>query len=216
MNYCAIKFKFNIINDYSLRNIFDNAKYLLNYQFDDDLNVFFIDIDVEYQIEDVSNLNYDNIEKITNSFFNFEFEDTSNVFLYRFLVLKNNDKYTILAIIHPLIFSYTSINNFYELFINLNRNPIENQWGLYYEDVKNYLNSSDYDNDLDYWRNISLTASDYIKFHNLKTNNCKHQKIEIDKGSVLNFVKSHDLSLFNFYACVFSLYISRINRQGAV
>lgn len=214
MNYCAIKFKFNIINDYSLRNIFDNAKYLLNYQFDDDLNVFFIDIDVEYQIEDVSNLNYDNIEKITNSFFNFEFEDTSNVFLYRFLVLKNNDKYTILAIIHPLIFSYTSINNFYELFINLNRNPIENQWGLYYEDVKNYLNSSDYDNDLDYWRNISLTASDYIKFHNLKTNNCKHQKIEIDKGSVLNFVKSHDLSLFNFYACVFSLYISRINRQG--
>ena len=213
LNHCTVKFKFDFINDKSLNDFFDNAGYLLNYQFDDESNIVFIDASVDYQIEDVSNLNSEDIGSITNSFFNFEFKNTFNVFLYKFLVLKNKDKFTLLANIHPSIFNYASINDFYELFNNVNSAPNENQLCLYYDDVKNYLNSSDYDNDLDYWRNISLTASDYIKFHNLKSNYCKHQKIEIDKESVLDFIKCHDCSLFNFYACVFSLYMSRINRQ---
>ena len=213
MNYCTIKFKFDLINDYSIKDIFNNAKNLLNYQFDDDSNVFFIDTDVNYQIEDVSDLKPEEIEKITNSFFNFKFENTSNIFLYKFLVLKNIDKSTILAIIHPLIFSYSSINDFYEIINNINSAPIENYLSFYYKDVKNYLDSSDYDNDLNYWKNIKLNASDYVKFHNLKSNKYKRCKIEIDKESVLYFIKNQDCSIFNFYASAFSLYISRINRQ---
>ena len=85
LNYCTIKFKFDLINDYSIKDIFDNAKNLLNYQFDDDSNVFFIDTDVIYQIEDVSDLKPVEIEKITNSFFNFKFENTSNIFYISFL-----------------------------------------------------------------------------------------------------------------------------------
>lgn len=197
MNYCTIKFKFDLINDYSIKDIFDNAKNLLNYQFDD-TNVFFIDTDVNYQIEDVSDLKPEEIEKITNSFFNFKFENTSNIFLYKFLVLKNIDKSTILAIIHPLIFSYSSINDFYEIINNINSAPIENYLSFYYKDVKNYLDSSDYDNDLNYWKNIKLNASDYVKFHNLKSNKYKRCKIEIDKESVLYFIKNHDYSIFNF------------------
>ncbi|WP_405290050.1 D-alanine--poly(phosphoribitol) ligase subunit DltA [Methanobrevibacter sp.] len=214
MNYCPIKFKFDLINDNSIKDIFDNVKYLLNYQFDDDSNVFFIDADVDYQIEDVSDLNSEDIERIANSFFNFEFEDTINVFLYKFLVLKNKDKFSILANIHPLILNYSSINDLYELFSNVNVGHDENHLINYYRDVNDYLNCPDYDNDSDYWRNIGLTASDYIKFHNLKSDNYKRQKIEIDRKSVLDFINSHDCSLFNFYACAFSLYISRINRQG--
>ncbi|WP_407413356.1 AMP-binding protein, partial [Methanobrevibacter sp.] len=213
MNYCAIKFKFDFIDDNLLNDFFDKVKYLLNFQFNDDSNVVFIETDVGYQIEDISNLNPEDIEIIINSFFNFKFENASNVFLYKFLVLKNNGKSTLLAIIHPSIFSYTSINDFYGLFNNANSAPVKNDLSLYYEDVKNYRDSTNYDNDLNYWKNIKLNASDYVKFHNLKTNDCKHWKIEIDKESVLNFIKNQDCSIFNFYASAFSLYISRINRQ---
>ena len=58
-----------------------------------------------------------------------------------------------------------------------------------------------------------MNASDYVKFHNLKSNNYKRQIIEIDKGSVLSFIRNQDCSVFDFYACAFSLYVSRINRQ---
>ena len=173
MNYCTVKFKFDYINDELLNDFFDNVKYLLNFQFDDDSNIFFIDSDVEYQIKDVSNLDSENIEIITNSFFNFVFEDTFNVFLYKFLVLKNKDKFTVLAIIHPSIFNYSSVNDFYELFNDVNNVRDENYLINVYKDVKNYLNSSDYDNDSDYWKNIKSNASDYVKFYNLKSNKYK-------------------------------------------
>ena len=213
LNYCTVKFKFDYINDELLNDFFDNVKYLLNFQFDDDSNIFFIDSDVEYQIKDVSNLDSENIEIITNSFFNFVFEDTFNVFLYKFLVLKNKDKFTVLAIIHPSIFNYSSVNDFYELFNDVNNVRDENYLINVYKDVKNYLNSSDYDNDSDYWKNIKSNASDYVKFYNLKSNKYKRHKIEIDTESVSSFINNQDCSIFNFYASVFSLYISRINRQ---
>ena len=62
MKFLDIKFKFyldlfddeNIIGD-----IFNKAKHLLNFQFDDDFNVSFIDSDVDYQFKDVSSLNSD-------------------------------------------------------------------------------------------------------------------------------------------------------------
>ena len=58
-----LDYKNNLIND-----VFDRAKYLLNFQFDNDSNLFFINnSDVNYQIKDVSNLNSENIESIINS-----------------------------------------------------------------------------------------------------------------------------------------------------
>ena len=216
LKFLDIKFRFyldlfddeNIIGD-----IFNKAKHLLNFQFDDDFNVSFIDSDVDYQFKDVSSLNSDDIERITDSFFDFTFDEVCNVFLYRFLVLKNDDKLTVLAIINSSIFDYSSINDFYLLFNNLNSTPLENNLDIYYEDVKTYLNSSDYDEDLIYWRNLALNASDHIKFYNLESNNYNSQKIKIDNGSVSAFIESHDFSLFDFYAGVFALYQSRVDRQ---
>ena len=213
LNYSTVKFKFDFNNDNLITDVIDNAKYLLNFQFDNASNVFFIDTGVDYQVEDVSNLNSEDIEIITNSFFNFKFEDTFNVFLYKFLVLKNNDMFTLLAVIHPSIFNYMSINDLYKLFNNINHVCGENYLSQYYEDVKKYLNSADYDNDSDYWRDIRLNASNYMKFYNLKSNNYNCHKIEIDKELVLNFINNQDSSVFNFYASAFSLYLARINRQ---
>ena len=215
MDYCLIKFKFDYNENNLINDVFDKAKCLLNFQFDNYYNVFFINnSDVDYQIKDVSNLNSEHIESIINSFFDYEFEDTINVFLYKFLVLKNKDKFILLALIHPLIFSYSLINDFYELFYNVNNVREENYLTHYYEDVKNYLNSSDYDDDSAYWRDIGLNAGDYVKFYNLKSGDYKRHKIEIDKEHILNFIKNQDCSIFNFYASAFSLYLSRINRQN--
>ena len=69
LNYYSVKFKFDFINDNLLNDFFDKVKSFLNFQFDDDYNLVFIDADVDYQIEDVSNLNPEDIEIITNSFF---------------------------------------------------------------------------------------------------------------------------------------------------
>ncbi len=217
LKFLDIKFKFyldlfddeNIIGD-----IFNKAKHLFNFQFDDDFNLAFIDSDVDYQFKDVSSLNSDDIERITDSFFDFTFDEVCNVFLYRFLVLKNDEKLTVLAIINSSIFDYSSINDFYLLFNNLNSSPLENNLDIYYEDVKTYLNSSDYDEDLIYWRNLALNASDHVKFYNLESNNYNSQKIKIDNGSVSAFIESHDSSLFDFYAGVFALYQSRVDRQS--
>ena len=95
---------------------FNNAKSILNWLFDENFNATLIDKDIDYQVEDVSNLERIDIEEIIDSFFNFTFDNIINVPLYKFLVLKNNEKTMILANINSLIFDYTSINDFYELF----------------------------------------------------------------------------------------------------
>ena len=80
MYYTAIKFKFDYIHNDRIDDVFDNVKHLLNFQFDNDSNLFFIDSDVNYQFKDVSYLDCEDIEIIINSFFDFIFEDIFNVF----------------------------------------------------------------------------------------------------------------------------------------
>ena len=214
LNGRAIKFKFDIkhIDEYAIGNVFNNAGHILNYQFDEDYNVHLVDSDVNYQFKDVSNVHSEDIEAIASSFFNFTFEDVFNVFLYKFLVLKDIEKLTVLAIIDSAIFDYSSINDFYELFHDVNANHLSNNLEVYYDDVNDYLNSPDFDEDSVYWKNFTLNASDYIKFHNLKSNNYKFQKIVVDEGSVSTFIENQDSSIFEFYASVFALYLCRIDR----
>ena len=142
MKYDEVKFllKFDEYDPSAIGDVFNNSKCFLNWQFGENFKADIKEGDVDYQIMDVSDLNSADIEKITDSFFSFEFEDISNVSLYRFLVLKNNNKCTLLAIIHPLIFSYSSVNDFYELFNNINSNSLKNDLNLYYGDVKEYCN----------------------------------------------------------------------------
>ena len=140
MNYNEIKFILNLdVYDYPIENVFNRAKRILNWLFDENFNATLIDEDINYQVKDISSLSNNEIEEITDSFFSFTFDNTVNVPLYKLLVLKNNDKSMILANINSLIFDYTSINNFYGLFEDLNNSPSENDLDSYYKNVKNYL-----------------------------------------------------------------------------
>ena len=216
MNHYGVKFALDFENyDYSkIKNIFNKLRSALNWQFDENLNVILIDEDIDYQVRDVSNLEIDEIDKIIDSFFRFNFEDIVNVPLYKFLVLKNNNQLKILANISSLIFDYSSINDFYELFDDLNKSYPKKDLETYYRDVNDYLNSPNFKKDSKYWTKYISDSSNYVNFYNLKDNAYKSRKISVDKDSVSAFLGSHNCSLFDFYGSVFSLYLSRINRIG--
>lgn len=197
-----IKFILDVdINEYFIENAFNKAEDILNRQFDENFNVIQTDGEVAYQIKDVSNLKETTIEEIIYSFFDFTFHEVIDVPLYRFLVLKNNENFIILANINSLIFDYTSINDFYELFGNAEKFYPKYNLNLYYNNVRDYLNSSDFENDSYYWKNYLLDSSKHIKFYNIKDNHYKSQKINPDNDSVSSFIKNHDWDcpLFNFF-----------------
>ncbi|WP_296888834.1 non-ribosomal peptide synthetase [uncultured Methanobrevibacter sp.] len=213
--YRDVKFILNVdVNDYSIGDIFNKAKSILNWQFDENFNAILTDGDVDYLSKDVSNLKETIVEEIIDSFFDFTFDEVIDVPLYKFLVLKNNEKLAILANINSLIFDYTSITDFYELFDDLNKSYPKKDLDIYYGDVKDYLNSFNFKKDSQYWTKHIFDSSNYVKFYNLKNNAYKSQIINVDKDSVFKFIENRDCSLFDFYGCVFSLYISRINRTG--
>ena len=222
MYYYELKFTLDFDdNEYSnIQDIFNKAKPLLNWHFDENLNPFPIDDDINYQIRDISNLKETDLEEINSHFFGFKFENIVNTPLYRFLVLKNNANIKILANISSLIFDYSSIKEFYELFDNLDKNMDDydlskddgKSLNSHYKTLKDYLNSSDFKKDSAYWKNYILDSSNYIRFYNIKENSFKSQSIHVNKESVLNFINNHDCSLFDFYGSVFSLYLSRVDR----
>ena len=198
-----IKFIFdiNLRDKNSLDDIFNKLK-SLNIRFDNNLIPYSTGNNVIYEFDDVSKLDKSDIQLKINSFFNFTFKDFVNVDLYKFLVLKNMDKLTILAIIHPLIFDYTSINRFYNLFNNNTlyyKNVIS-----YYHNLDKYFNSNDFKEDSEFWENYLSNSDDYVKFYNISSNNYKSIKIP------LNQIEDNK---FNFITGVFSLYLSRYNQS---
>ena len=197
-----------------IRDGFIKAKDIFNWHFDENFNVTLIDEDVDYQVKDVSNLEEIETESIIDSFFRFTFDDTIDVPLYRFLVLKDDKRLKILANVSSLIFDYASINDFYELFGDSNKSYPEKDLDSYYVDFKDYLNSSDFGKDSVYWRNCILNSSDYVKFYNLRQSTYKKQIINVNNDSINNFIRNKSCSLFDFYGSVFSLYLSRIDRSG--
>ena len=205
--------KFILNYDYFITpNSFNNAKSILNWLFDENFNATLINKDIDYQVEDVSNLESSSIEEIINSFFSFTFDNVINVPLYKFLVLKNNEKTMILANINSLIFDYTSINDFYELFNGSDKSYPKNDLNSYYGQVKDYLNSFDFKKEANYWKNYILDSSNHVKFYNLKQNNYKSQKVNVDKDSIQTYINDQNCSLFDFYGSIFSLYLTRVDR----
>ena len=64
-----------------------------------------------YQFMDVSDYEPQQVDDVMESFFDFSFDETDDVQLYRFLVLKNNNKLIILANIHLSIFDNSLIKD---------------------------------------------------------------------------------------------------------
>ncbi|WP_405294927.1 AMP-binding protein [Methanobrevibacter sp.] len=214
MNFYDVQFILDLEDyDYSvIEDGFIKSKNIFNWQFDKNFNATLIDGDIDYQVKDVSNLEGSETERIIDSFFEFTFDNALDVPLYRFLVLKDSKRLKILANISSLIFDYTSINDFYELFYDLNKSYPEKDLNSYYNDFRDYLNSTDFEKDSTYWRNYILNSSDYVKFYNLGHGAYKKQISNVDNDSINNFIKNNDCSLFDFYGSVLSLYLSRIDR----
>ena len=208
-----IKFSFDceIVDKQQIDSLFENIGNCLNVQFDENYIAYSQNNAEIYEFRDVSSLTSLNVDEIINSFFDFTFEDIINVPLYKFLVLKNNDKITILAIIHSSIFDYTSINEFHGLFNNSNDASFKNNILSYHKHVQEYLNSPDFDKDSVFWKKYLLDMGDYVKFFNIKSDNYKTIKIPIAPKMFSNFLKEYEISKFEFITSIFSLYLSRID-----
>ena len=218
MHFRDIKFKMDkdVVDKLYLSEFFKKIDSLLNVRFDENLNPYIFNNTNNYEIKDVSHLNQNEIEHEINTFFDYSFTEIIDVSLYRFLVLKNNNKITILAIIHSSIFDYTSIKKFNNLFDNPNNIYPEKNL-LQYSQLNDYMSSSDFENDLQYWRQSLLNLENYVKFYNIKLNNYENIKMPLENEKLNDFLKEHKISKFNFITAVFSLYLSRINRtQGCL
>ena len=196
MDFFVIKFKF--ICDFKgkkhLDDTFKKIEDSLNIRLDDDLNYYFTDNETGYHFEDISNENPESVKKITEIFFNFTFKNITDVSLYKFLFLKNNDKLTVLAIIHSSICDYKTIPYICELFNNSNNINYKNNF-------KMYLNSIDYKKDSDYWKKYLSDIWDYgdIKVPKNQVGYSMEKSFKnivknLNKLNIADFSSKHDIS----------------------
>ena len=223
-------FQWENIDEESLEFIFNKIETTLNVYFDNDLNIYTKNMEKTYSFIDVSDWEEERIEETIDSFFNFSFDKAIDVPLFKFLILKNNSnkyRYALLANIHSSIFDYTSIKAFYELFKKFNDNMIgasdesnQKKGSLkdliisHHNSLNNYLNSTDFEKDSQYWKQFQLDIGDNVKYYNIKSSNYKNIKIPIDNEKLSNFLKVNDTSKFNFILSIFSLYLSRVDRTN--
>lgn len=220
MDFQEIRFNFDVEMmdiDY-LADIFKKSESWLNIRLDENLNPYIYNENENiYEFMDVSHLSTKQIEIIFNSFFDFTFDNIVNVSLYKFLVLKKDDnKLTVLAIIHSSIFDYTSIKKFTDLFINPKDNIYENNILNHYNYVNNYLKSVDFKTDSIYWKNHFLNAGNYVKYYNIKSDDYKKIRIPINKRLISDFLNDYDVCEFEFLTAVFALYLAHVSQQKAL
>lgn len=212
MNVHEFKFKFEseFKDNTHLESIYEKINACFNLQFDENLKPYSVNNEKIYDFKDVSNLNPEEINNNINSFFNFNFSEIFNVPLCKFLFLKNNDKLTVLVNIHELYFDYIPLSSLYDLFNNLENFVCENNIS-HYQQLQNYLKSSDFENDSKYWKKHLSDVGNHVKFYNIKSNNNKNVKIPFNNKALSKFLNKYDASKFDFITAIFSLYLSRID-----
>lgn len=207
--YEDIKFRFDIDlkNENNIQKLFQNIGSLLNVQFDENFNPYPVENHEYYTLKEVF---HESINFEISNFFNFKFNEVVDTPLYRFLILKTDDKLIVLAIINSLIFDYSSIGILHDLF-KVDDVNLESKITDYYKNVNNYLSSQDFENDSNYLQNQLLDSESYVKFFNIKSDNYKSKKITLDINSINDFLNRHSVSKFDFFTAIFSLYMSRID-----
>ena len=205
-------FEYDFLDKDELDNIFKEIGDALNIQFDEDLNHYRAYNNDFYLFKDISDKGSGIIQAEINNFFNYAFEDIVDKPLYKFLVLQDNDKIIVLANVSSKIFDYAFVNKFYSLFDTSTK--FENDIPEYLDSIKNYLSSSDFDEDSGYWKNHLSDIGNHVKFYNVKSKNYKNINIPFDRQLLNEFFKSNNSCEFNFFTAVFSLYLSRIDRTS--
>ena len=98
------------------------------------------------------------------------------------------------------------LDNIYNILNNSNSPSAE-------RNAKNdYFSSQDFENDSDYWKNHVSDIGNYVRFHNIKSDEYKSMKIPFNNEKYIDFLKKHSVSRFEFITAIFSLYLSRIDR----
>ena len=209
MEFHEIKFSFDteLTDNEHLDSIFTEIDSFLGYHLDENLNMYPAKNEEIYDFKDFSNLNQEELENEINHFFNFNFNEIYDVPLYKFLVIKNNGKLTVLANIHSSIFNYGSIKLFKDLFNNPDISLSDNCLSKY-DSMNSYLNSSDFNQDAIYWKKQLSDAGKYLKFYNIRSDLHKNIKIPIN---------INNSSKLEFITAAFSLYLSRVdNTEGCI
>ncbi|WP_407374929.1 amino acid adenylation domain-containing protein [Methanobrevibacter sp.] len=209
-----IKFKFDVdlLSKEQLDNLFKKISDELSWRIDENHEIYSkIEDGAIYDYVDVSNKTQSDISEMFDSFFAFGFEDIINVPLYKFLVVKNNSKLTVLAIIHSLIFNHSSINQLTSLFDDSDSPFIDNILQDYRQ-MNLYLKSDDFKRDSAYWKNYISDANEYVKFFNIKSDKYKNFRIPLKDSAISEFLNESDVSKFEFLTAIFSLYLSRVDR----
>ena len=215
MNFETIKFKFNAkLSQKKLKDIFDELSDSLNIQFDKNLKPYKANNDNIYDMIDISNLNQETVDNEISSFFRFDFEEIIDVPLYKFLVLKNNEEYTILANINSLIFDYNSINNIYNLFNEKDYKNTSKNILKHYEYSESYLSSSEFETDCEYWKNYLSDSENARKFYNIKSSDHNNIKIPYNNEQLTKLLTDNNLNKSVYFTGIFSLYLSRIDRTN--
>ena len=213
MHFNEIKFQFDISStDSEIDKAFKKIGSLLNIRFDDNLNEYSTEDNSPYTLLNISDFNKESIENEIRTFFTFSFKEIINVPLYRFLVLKNKDKYTILANINSYIFDHNSIKSLYNIFIKKNDEILEKNILNYHNKLESYLSSPDFEKDSSFWKNCLLENGDNVKFYQIKSENYANFEIQFNNEKLADFTKEHNVSKMDFFTGILSLYLSRIDR----
>ena len=139
MSGYGFKFDVDLLDNVYLDNCFERIGDLLNARFDKNSVPYSKTEGKIYQFMDVSDYESQQVDDVMESFFDFSFDETDDVQLYRFLVLKNNNKMIILANIHSSIFDNSLIKEVYRL-IKGSDDIQEGNVVVYHDD---YLKSKD-------------------------------------------------------------------------
>jgi len=241
MKVYEIKFKIEteLKNRTDIDKTFKKLEKDLNLYFNENFELYKKENEINYEIKDISNLKEKEIKKIEENFFKFQFDIMSNVPLYRFLILEDKEKITLLSILHSSIANLKLINKIFESFNssqhhygNDNKKNYVNNENYYinnninndydytnpnqllrdHNEIKNYLLSNDFKKDSAFWKNHLNNVGEYIKFFNLKSKTTKSKKIELDNKALEKFLKENSISKYDFITAIFSLYLSRIDR----
>ena len=215
-----IKFEFDheLLARDELDVIFKNVDEFLNLRYDKDLNFYVQRNEGEiYEFRDLSSENSDFVEYEKERFFKFRYDNIIDVPLYKFLIIKHDGKLSVLANIHSSIFDYSAINFFYDVFNKGKEISVGENLALFVKDLDSYFDSQDYVKDQAYWDDRVFDIEDFARYYNVKSSNYRSIKFSIENDFLDSFLKNYNITRFQFFTAIFSLYLSRIDAtQGCL
>ena len=151
----------------------------------------------------------------------------SDLFKFKLAISKNNFACIILTVNHLIADSWglgLVIQEILRNYNNLKNNEEISQETFSYVDYinaeKEYKSSKKFENDKIYWNDVFKTIPEQATIPSLNTNikdlsyNAKRLSFKIDKDVIYrinNFCRENNISTFNFFMAIFSIYIGRVS-----